>query len=407
MASIAVLPRGVTVDADVATKSVRTIATLQLWDIENDVACRSVRERLTELDLNALVIPAAANSQSMLDSKYEYAHPFLQDDRTPTVPFLMVKKEGKEILVSGKDNILAFLDEVVIERESDDSDTTEQNEVVEALQLAGSYVASWLRFGRGTSVASCASPSNQPKTPPILYSYEGNQFCRLVREVFTELDIVYELRSAGKESPRRVELASITGGSSQCPYLIDGDVKMPESKDIVQHLYQNYARWTPPNELLEWTSNNVMGLAKPLFATLAPLQAGSKSEDDNYAENLKAAIRDIKAETTGDKVVLYTYDLSPFSSETKALLDSLNVAYREISLGKEWIPGLIAPEGSIKRAALLEMTGQSSLPHIFVGGKAIGGLFSGSPGLVPGLESGDLMGLLKDAQRSTTSKTVA
>jgi hypothetical protein len=36
-----------------------------------------------------------------------------------------------------------------------------------------------------------------------------------------ELDLVYELRSAGKQSPRREELASITGGSSQCPFLID------------------------------------------------------------------------------------------------------------------------------------------------------------------------------------------
>ena len=50
-----------------------------------------------------------------------------------------------------------------------------------------------------------------------------------------KLDITYELRSAGKGSPRREELAKLTGGSSQCPYLIDPntDIQMPESKDIV------------------------------------------------------------------------------------------------------------------------------------------------------------------------------
>jgi glutaredoxin len=54
------------------------------------------------------------------------------------------------------------------------------------------------------------------------------------------------------------------------------------------------------------------------------------------------------------------------------LLDRLNVKYKEISLGKESIPGLINQGGAQKRAALLSMTGQSSLPHIFVGGKWIG-----------------------------------
>ena len=31
------------------------------------------------------------------------------------------------------------------------------------------------------------------------------------------------------------------------------------------------------------------------------------------------------------------------------------------------------------RAALLEMTGQSSLPHVFIDGQHVGGLFTGSP----------------------------
>ncbi|OEU15699.1 hypothetical protein FRACYDRAFT_144870, partial [Fragilariopsis cylindrus CCMP1102] len=80
-----------------------------------------------------------------------------------------------------------------------------------------------------------------------------------------------------------------------------------------------------------------------------------------------------KTEVDTDPVVVYTYELSPFSSETKDLLDRLDVDYKEISLGKEWIPGLISENGPIKRAALLKMTGQSSLPHVFIGGKPIGG----------------------------------
>jgi glutaredoxin 3 len=137
----------------------------------------------------------------------------------------------------------------------------------------------------------------------------------------------------------------------------------------------------------------------------AKVTGGLSEDSDAYQEQLEAAIREIKAETTAESVVIYTYEWSPFSSETKALLDRLNVKYNEISLGKEWIPGLIGPDGSIKRVALLEMTGQSSLPHVFVGGKAIGGLFGGEPGLVPALENGDLLDMLKEAQTSKSSKT--
>ncbi|MGK3757773.1 MAG: glutaredoxin [Bacillariaceae sp.] len=229
-----------------------------------------------------------------------------------------------------------------------------------------------------------------------MYSYEGNQFYRIVREVLTELDITYELRSAGKESPRRDELASITGGSTQCPYLIDPNtgVSIPESKDIVEYLYRNYALWTPPNEILEWTSTNVMSLFKPIFST-------EKDADNDFQQNVEEAIRVIKTEVDTDPVVVYTYELSPFSSETKDLLDRLNVDYKEISLEKEWIPGLISENGPIKRAALLKMTGQSSLPHIFIGGKPIG-LFSGSPGFVPTLKNGNFFTSLSQAVGSNS-----
>jgi glutaredoxin len=99
----------------------------------------------------------------------------------------------------------------------------------------------------------------------------------------------------------------------------------------------------------------------------------------------------IEATVGANPVVIFTYEWSPFSLEAKTLLDGLGVSYQEISLGREWLPGLIKEDGARIRAALLEMTGQSSLPHIFVNGKSIGGLFSGTPGLVPALEQGTFM----------------
>ena len=144
----------------------------------------------------------------------------------------------------------------------------------------------------------------------VLYSYEGNQFCRLVREVLTELDITYELRSAGKQSPRRDELAIITGGSTQCPYIIDPNtgVQMAESKDIIEYLYTNYSLWTPPSELLRSVSNVVLPLLTPLYKVIAPLQAGSSTEDeDEYIANIAEAKADIYEEISSKPVVICKY----------------------------------------------------------------------------------------------------
>ena len=93
-----------------------------------------------------------------------------------------------------------------------------------------------------------------------------------------------------------------------------------------------------------------------------------------------------------------TYELSPFCSEALEVLRSTDTNFKEVSLGKEWIPGLI--ESPEKRAALLEMTGQSSLPHVFIGGTSIGGLYSGNPGLIPALEKGELIDMIDEAKRS-------
>ncbi len=224
----------------------------------------------------------------------------------------------------------------------------------------------------------------------VLYSYEGNQFCRLVREVLTELDIPYELRSAGKGSPRRAELSTLTGGSTQCPYLIDPntDKKLAESKDIIQYLYKNYALFTPPNEILGQASSRIMTpLLKPIFKTLTPLQAGSNGEDKSkYKTDIATATAEIETEINNDKIVIYTYSLSPFCTEAVSVLNNLDLEFKEISLGAEWFPFLINEGGAEKRMALFELTGQSSLPHIFVNGKSVGGLYEG---LLPSLETGN------------------
>lgn len=406
LASIARLPFGVTVSSDAkrmqgsgtgSSNDDPTISTL--YDVENNMDCRLVRERISELDLVVkTVVPAAPNSRVFVDSSYEFAMP--EGSEIPR----LVMEDGTTI--AGSEDIVAYLDETfaveVAESANDDGSDVKQ-QIIDATLKVASYLPGLLRAGRGQQVCNAASASSKlpvprPTRPLILFSYEGNQFCRLVREVLTELDLPYELRSAGKSSPRRAQMAQMTGGSSQCPYLIDEntDTAMFESADIIRYLYKTYALWTPPSESLQSASAVVTPLLKPIYQKLAPLQAGANGEDTSaYDAAIAKAKTEIEDEINADAVVVYTYSLSPFCTVATDLLDNLDIKYKEISLGKEWIPGLI--EEPIKRAALGEMTGQTSLPHVFIRGKSIGGIFSGTPGLVPALEEGTLMKLIDEA----------
>jgi glutaredoxin 3 len=130
-----------------------------------------------------------------------------------------------------------------------------------------------------------------------------------------------------------------------------------------------------------------MGLLRPIFASQARLSAG------NYDSQKVRA--DLEAEIKSAPVVIYTYALSPFSTEAKALLDKSCADYKEISLGLEWF--LASPEAAAKRAELATITGRTSLPQVFINGRSVGGLIDGSPGLVPLLESGKLLSTLKQA----------
>jgi anaphase-promoting complex subunit 7 len=397
LASICRLPGGTIVIPSATTLTEEETPKLkQLFDVENCRACRKVRERITELDLMVeTVVPAASNSRVFSDSASEYSLP-----ADTVIPRLVVQEPSTNEMkvLSGDEAILEYLDQRFAVPATDADDT--QAQVISFFRQVGSYVATALRTGRGTKVSPAAGAlAPRPAKSLVMYSYEGNQFCRLVREVLTELDLPYELRSAGKESPRRQELVEVSGASQQ-PYLIDPntDQAMAESADICRYLYKTYASWTPPNEVLQWASAVILPPVKPLFAILAPLQAGSDQEDKAaYEAKIESATQEIEAVITENPVVVYTYGLSPFSFETKALLDNLDIPYKEVSLGDEWIPGMIVQGGAQTRAALLEMTGQSSLPHVFIGGKSIGGLYSGTPGLLPALEKGVLHEMVSSA----------
>lgn len=143
-----------------------------------------------------------------------------------------------------------------------------------------------------------------------------------------------------------------------------------------------------------------MMLLKPIFSIENKLQAALLGTLGKVDKN------EIKSELTAlsqEPCVIYTYGLSPFSTEAIALLEKSKAKFEIRELGLEWF--LLNPRASVLRAELLELTGQSSLPHIFIGGEHIGGLATGDPGLIALVESGELDTKLMKAKASLKSDT--
>ena len=106
-----------------------------------------------------------------------------------------------------------------------------------------------------------------------------------------------------------------------------------------------------------------MALLGPVFTLENKLQAAALGAIGGVdADDVKQEIaEDIKA-----PCVIYTYGLSPFSTEAVALLEAKGANFEVRELGPEWF--LLGPRASVKRAELEAMTAQSSLPSELICG---------------------------------------
>ena len=230
LASIARLPFG----TDVADEFKETehdvppAEDLILYDVEGNALCRRVRETITYLDLCCTIKPCADGSRHRGEAAALSGKSF---------PFLVDNAAG--VSIEGSQSICDHLMEEY-------GSYIEPLEPPPILLLA---LPDLFRWERGQTVPPAMRGKSPPATPLKLYSYDGNQFCRLVREVLCELDLPYRLYSAGKDSPRRDVLAKLAG-SSQCPYLIDPNTgeALAESADIVAYLCRTYGDFDEEEE---------------------------------------------------------------------------------------------------------------------------------------------------------------
>ena len=218
---------------------------LQLYDMEGSPHCRSVREVLTALGLDAEIYPCPRGGKRFrpvaqkLGGKQQF--PLLVDPNTATVLYESAA-------------IIDYLFRTYAGRAAPWAYRPGK-----LRPLAGA-LGSAVRGLRGLKARS----AKQPTKLLALWSFESSPYSRLVRERLTELELPYVLHNIGKEQwadmgpavmrikpgpykPRtggRREQVLTRLGRVQAPYLEDPNTgaKLYESAKILDYLEQHYAK---------------------------------------------------------------------------------------------------------------------------------------------------------------------
>lgn len=227
-------------------------------------------------------------------------------------------------------------------------------DIPHALSSSLSTLASTLRGWRGSMQRTRAE---RPEHLLELYEFEGCPYCRLVREALTEISmdvIVYPCPSGGRRfRPRAREIA---GGDTTFPLLVDPnrDVAMPESRDIVQYVYETYTDREPkrPGAVSVLTSS---------FASMARMGQGSRARESREPEH---------------KLELWSFESSPFSRLVRETLCELELPYVLRQMPKEQRQDIGTPAFRLggtddyepvpggRREELIELGGIAQVPFL-------------------------------------------
>lgn len=121
--------------------------------------------------------------------------------------------------------------------------------------------------------------------------------------------------------------------------------------------------------LLAGISTHALRMPTPRLASLVTFQ---RQQPDRAGIRFISAAADvpieeeIKVTIAATKVVVYSKSWCPFCQKTKALFDGLGVPYTAVELDER-------DDGAEVQEALLGITGQRTVPNVFVGGKHLGG----------------------------------
>lgn len=225
LASFTRMPYGTSAGGPPPPTASQPTEPIRLYEFEACPFCRRVREAVTDLDLAVEVYPCPKGALRHRDA-------VLQAGGKAMFPYIVDGNTGKEMYES--EEIVRYLYERYGGREVPEG-------LLESTKWTG-WMPTLLRIGRGM-VRYKGATEEAPQKMLELYNYENNQFARLVREVLCELELPYRIVSAGKGSPNREKLKSVSGKTT-VPFLVDPNngVEMGESEDIIEYLYKTYSQ---------------------------------------------------------------------------------------------------------------------------------------------------------------------
>jgi len=201
---------------------------LRLYDIEGDPNCRRVREALTFLDLEAIILPCPKGGKVF---RYEAAKVGGKEK------FPLLVDENNDRKLYGAKNIVPYL------FRNYGKGARIPFAMWHPLVGLSSFFASLVRGFAGVRKRKGMKEYGfEDPTTIELWSYEASPHCRLVREMLTELEIPYLLHNVGKRSPNRKKFVQLSG-RMMVPYLLDKSKEKEgifEHKDIISYLERTY-----------------------------------------------------------------------------------------------------------------------------------------------------------------------
>lgn len=226
---------------------------------------------------------------------------------------------------------------------------------LDPIAFAASLATTSLRLGAGITTKA---RSTRPRWLFELYEFEGCPYCRIVREVLTELDLDAEIRPCPKGGtrfrPRMLEL----GGKEQFPFLVDPatNTALYESADIIAYLFETYGGGRVP---LRWRAARLQQLGSTL-AGLARVGDGVRARPSLAPAQL---------------LELYSFEGSPFARLVRERLCELELPYVLRSVGRstttDWIPpgirdvlSIEARPDTLNRKDLLARAGRITVPYL-------------------------------------------
>ena len=154
--------------------------------------------------------------------------------------------------------------------------------------------------------------------------------------------------------------------------------------------YDAVGRWLVAHPAPQWVVNSP---AKTKFTSF--LASVLDPEFD-----LDASVAPVEKLIASDDVVVFSATYCPFSAAAKRALTAEGVPFTAVEWNETKGGAGFAP-------ALAALTGRSSIPHVFVCGKSVGGCNDGNPGIRPLIASGGLDEALAGCSQKTRDARAA